>query len=251
MDRRTFTKDLVASVVTYSLMDLLVATNAFSTSIKPIVKHWSIGLNELCSDLKKQAISPQVWQEQIEKLYQVVNLKELLEFIDFNNLAKGFTYPDLGVNTKTVKFPKLEGLPEKTVFVKKIFGMKKDRSIIPHGHSNMVSAHLVIKGEMHLRQYEKLNQEANSLIIKPTVDEMVAVGASSSISDEKNNVHWFVANTETAYTFDVIILDLAGEQYDIHNIDINEKLDLADGTMRVPLLDVETALKKYGKQTHH
>ena len=80
---------------------------------------------------------------------------------------------------------------------------------------------------------------------------MVSVGESSSISDEKNNVHWFVANSDTAYTFDVILLDLAGEKYDIHNLDIYEKQDLSDGTMRVPIMDVATALKKYGKETHH
>ncbi len=251
MNRRSFTKGLVSSIVTYSLIDSMLASNAFAAPVKPIVKHWSIGLNQFCEDLRKESITPQEWQEQVEMLYRVVDLNELLLFIDFKNLIKGFDYPELGVNTRPVKFPKLAGLPENTIFVKKIFGMKKDRSIIPHGHSNMVSAHLVINGEMHLRQYEKLNQEKNNLIIKPTVDKTVSIGECSSISDEKDNVHWFIANSDTAYTFDVIMLDLAGEKYDIHNLDIYEKQDLNDGTMRVPILDVETALRKYGKETHH
>ena len=68
--------------------------------------------------------------------------------------------------------------------------------------------------------------------------------------DEKDNVHWFIANTETAFTFDVIMLDLNEKPYDIHNLDIFEKQDLSDGNMQVPILDVETALKKYGKQHH-
>ncbi|MEZ4690570.1 MAG: hypothetical protein R3A12_10460 [Ignavibacteria bacterium] len=34
------------------------------------------------------------------------------------------------MNTRPVKFPELEGLPEKTIYHKKIFGMKKDRAII-------------------------------------------------------------------------------------------------------------------------
>ena len=186
----------------------------------------------------------------IEALYQQVELKEILRFIDFEKLIQGFQYPDLGVNTKRVQFPRLEGLPEKTVFVKKIFGMKKDRAIIPHGHSNMASAHLILKGDMHLRHYQKVRQENNHLLIQPTVDKTIGVGESSSISDEKDNVHWFVANSDTAFTFDVIMLDLNGETYDIHNIDIQEKENLSDGSMRVPLLDVETALKKYGKQHH-
>ena len=128
--------------------------------------------------------------------------------------------------------------------------MKKDRAIIPHGHSNMASAHLILKGEMRLRHYEKIRQEKQSLIIKPTIDRIAKPGDSSSISDEKDNVHWFIANTETAFTFDVIMLDLNEKPYDIHNLDIFEKQDLSDGNMQVPILDVETALKKYGKQHH-
>ena len=161
---------------------------------------------------------------------------------------RGFQYPDLGVHTKPIKFPKLEGLPERTVFVKKLFGMKKDRAIIPHGHSNMASAHLVLKGEMHLRHYEKIRKEESNLIIRPSIDKIVSLGESSSISDEKDNVHWFVANTESAFTFDIIILDLKGKAYDIHNLDIYEKQELSDGTLRVPILDVKNRIKEIWKR---
>lgn len=129
--------------------------------------------------------------------------------------------------------------------------MKKDRAIIPHGHSNMASAHLILKGELHLRQYEKIRQEEDSLIIRASVDRITKTGEYSSISDEKDNVHWFTANTQTVFTFDVIMLDLNNKTYDIHNLDIFEKQDLQDGTQRVPILNVENALKKYGKITHH
>jgi hypothetical protein len=251
MDRREFTKGILATVASYALIETLFATNAFSQTIKPLTNYWAIRLNEFCSDLKKQTITPIEWQNQIESLYHEIPLGDILKFIDFENLKKGFEYPDLGVNTKPVKFPQLEGLPEQTVFVKKIFGMKKDRAIIPHGHNNMSSAHLILNGEMHLRHYEKISQEKQHLTIKPSIDKIIKTGESSSISDEKDNVHWFLANSETAYTFDVIMLDLKGKRYDIINIDIFEKQELSDGTIRVPILDVETALKKYGKRTHH
>ena len=154
----------------------------------------------------------------------------------------------MGVNTRPVKFPKLTGLPARTVFIKKIFGMKKDRAIIPHGHSNMVSAHLILSGDMHLRHYDKIRIENKNMIIRPTIDKVIKVGESSTISDEKDNVHWFVANSETAFTFDVIMLNLDEKEYDIHNLDIYEKEKLSDGTLRVPILSVNSALKKYGKE---
>lgn len=251
MKRRAFSKALMTTITSYALMDSLFAVEGISKRIRPLTDHWVIQLNEYCLDLHKTAITPSEWQSFIGQLYQKIPLADLLQFIDFDNLIKGFTYPDLGVNTRQVNFPKLAGLPSQTVFYKKVFGMKKDRAIIPHGHTNMASAHLVINGGLHLRHYEKLASEDEHLIIKPTVDRAVKRGDFSSISDQKDNVHWFIANTETAFTFDVILLDLAGQPFDIQNIDIYAKQDLRNGTLRVPVLDVQTALKKYGKHTHH
>ncbi len=250
MDRREFSKGVLATVASFSLMDSLFAAEAIGKKIKPITDHWAIQLNEFCADLRQDSISPSQWQEKIQELYNQVELQEIVKFINFQNLIKGIDFPDLGVNTKVVQFPKLGGLPDKTAFVKKIFGMKEGRAIIPHGHSNMASSHLILKGEMHLRHYEKIQKDGDSLIIKPTVDRIAKLGESSSISDEMDNVHWFIANTATAFTFDVIMLDLNQKPYDIHNLDIYESEDLKNGTLKVPILDVETALIKYGKQHH-
>lgn len=250
MDRREFTKGMFANITSFALMDSLFAYNAIGKTIKPITDHWAIQLNEYCSDLKTDSISTIQWQQKVEELYNEIELDEILKFIDFDKLIEGFEYPDLGVSTKPVKFPKLNDLPEQTAFVKKIFGMKKNRAIIPHGHSNMASAHLILKGEMHLRNYEKIQQDGQNLIIEPTIDRLAKVGGCSSISDEKNNVHWFIANTESAFTFDIIMLDLNNKNYDIHNLDIYESEDLKNGTLKVPILDVQTALKKYGRHHH-
>ncbi|HMQ67830.1 MAG TPA: hypothetical protein PKA90_02800 [Ignavibacteria bacterium] len=40
--------------------------------------------------------------------------------------------------------------------------------------------------------------------------------------------YWFAANTDSAFTMDIVMLDLNGKQYDIHNLDIMEKQDLSD-----------------------
>lgn len=250
MDRREFTKGILASVASFALIDSLFAFNAIGKNIKPITDHWAIQLHECCSDLKTDSITVLEWQQKIEALYAKIEFEELLKFINFDNLIKGFEYPDLGVSTRPVKFPKMEGLPERTVFVKKIFGMKKDRAIIPHGHSNMASAHLILHGEMHLRHYEKIQQDGQKLIIQPSMDKIAKAGENSSISDEKDNIHWFIANTATAFTFDVILLDLNHQSYDIHNLDMYEAEDLKNGTFSVPILDVPTALKKYGRHHH-
>jgi hypothetical protein len=251
VNRREFTEQSFKAVISYGLMSSLVQTHAIGKHILPITNHWAITLNDYCNDLRKSTIHVTEWQNQIESLFDRIPLDDLLKFIDFDQLIKGFDYPDLGVNTKKVTFPKLDGLPERTVFVKKIFGMRKDRAIIPHGHANMSSAHLVLKGGMRLRHYDNLRVENKTMLIKPTIDKTIGIGESSSISDEKDNVHWFIAETETAFTFDVIMLDLDNKPYDIYNLDIHTKENLGDGSFRVLILDVDAALKKYGKESHH
>jgi len=251
MKRRKFSGQLLKAVSSYALLSSVWNNDAIAKSISPNFNHWAIQLNEYCQDLRTNEISVVDWQSKVESLFREVEYTEFMNFIDFETLIKGFEYPDLGVSTKMVKFPALSGLPERTAFVKKIFGMKKDRAIIPHGHSNMASAHLILKGEMHIRHYEKVEELKDALVIKPTIDKIAKSGDVSSISDEKDNVHWFVANTDTAFTFDVIMLDLNEQSYDIHNLDIYAQQKLSDGNLLAPKLDVATALKKYGKLTHH
>lgn len=250
LNRRQFNRQLLGAMMSYSLLDSLFATNAIPAKLAPLTEHWAKDLQEICQDLRLNSIKPDVWQDHVENLFQKIELKELLQFIDFERLIKGMTFPDLGVATKPVVFPRLEGLPARTVFTKKIFGMKKGRAIIPHGHSNMASAHLVLKGDFHMRHYEKVGELDGHLLLRPTIDRIADAGSSSSISDERDNVHWFVANSETAFTFDVIMLDLKGKPYDIQNVDIQAGEPQPDGTIRAKILDVETALKKYGKQHH-
>ena len=250
MHRREFTKKLGATVVSFGLLDTAWAAGAFSHKVAPLLRHWASELNTYCQHLRQATITPLEWQQKVENLYRTISLEELVQFIDFDRLQEGLTLPDLGVATKAVSLPQLSGLPAQTAFVKKIFGMQRDRAIIPHGHTHMASAHLVLKGQMHLRHYDRVAAEDQHWLVQPTVDKMVSPGDYSTISDEKDNVHWFLAESATAYTFDVIMLDLQGDRYGIQNLDMYAAESQGDGTLRVPTLSVEAALTKYGKDHH-
>lgn len=252
VSRRQFCSTLLGSVAAHMLLSSCTATpQVVSSKAEPIVKHWALELNEYCADLKTAKLSQTHWQASLEKLFARIDLPELLKFIDFESLRKGLQYPDLGVATANVALPKLDGLPEDVVFLKKIFGLKRDRAIIPHGHSNMASGHLILEGEFDLRHFEKVGQTKQHLTIRPTIERKAAAGSFSSISDERDNVHWFVATSEHAYTFDVIMLDLNGKRYDIHNLDIERAEKGSNGELRAPIIDVQSALKKYGKGSMH
>ncbi|MEZ5346038.1 MAG: hypothetical protein R2681_10835 [Pyrinomonadaceae bacterium] len=260
ISRREFTGTFLRTAVCVSLLETLFSGcgSGKQTSIpatskivaakgSEILNHWAIELNAICGDLKIEKITQLAWQDQIERLFDRIELNELLKFIDFENLAKSFEYPDLGVNTKPVVFPKLDGLDVRTVFVKKIFGMRKGRAIIPHGHSNMASAHLILDGKLRLRHYDRIKDQGSHLIVKPSIDKTIVAGDHSSISDERDNIHWFIAETDSAFSLDVIMLDLDGAKYDIQNLDMDKSEPIGDGAFRVQKIDVETGLKKYGK----
>lgn len=249
--RREFLSTMAGAIASYTFCSSLFSVQAFSRTGKDATDHWVKRLNELSRDLKRGGISPTEWQDQLADLYNYISPDEITSLIDFDRLVKRFSLPDNGVNAEAVLFPKLQGIPDNLVFAKKLFGMKKDRAIIPHGHSNMVSCHFVLQGEVHVRHYDKIAEDQTHMEIAPTVDVIGKPGSFSSISDERNNVHWIKAVTPTAFTFDVIITDLRGKKWNVENIDPLSAEKLGNGHLRAKKLSVEAALKKYGHDTHH
>jgi hypothetical protein len=251
MNRRELIKSLLGTVVSYSLLETLFTRDAFAGAVKPVTDSWARDLDAMSRDLKSGGIAPTVWQAKVKELYDRIEPAELLAAIDFDRLTAHFDYPDLGVTTRPVLFPRLAGLPEGVAFYSKVFGMRRDRAIIPHGHKNMVSCHYVLKGELLLKQYDKVDETDTHMVIAPTIDEVARAGSHSSISDVKNNVHWLRATTETAFTFDVLVLDLKGKPADVNNIDPYGAEKISGNQLRVRKLKVDEALHKYGHETHH
>ena len=206
------------------------------------VNEWSKRLNTYCRDLKKGTLSAKEWQVHLEDLFSKVALKDIIKATDFAKLSGALDLPDLGVSTVRVDV----GEGKNVTAVSKLFGMREGRAVIPHGHSNMASAHFVLEGEALLRQYDKIGESKEELRIKKTVERVASPGDISSISDERDNVHWFIAKSGPMYTLDTIVLDLNSSRYEIHNIDIDRGVQKGDEIL-VPKMEVQRALAKYGK----
>ena len=112
----------------------------------------------------------------------------------------------------------------------------------------MATAFLILKGNLHGRHFDRLEDQPKHLIIKPTIDDRFGPGTTSSISDAKDNVHWFKALDEPAFIFNIHVTGLTtrkGTRTGRVYVDPNgEKLD--DGLVRAPLLDYKKAHKLYG-----
>lgn len=247
ISRRTFTQGTLGSLLTFSLLESLYSHDAFLDGIKPVTGKWIAELNDLAASVKQQKLTQVQWQNQVESLMKRVNLVELMEFVDFDKLTRNLKFAERGEKPIRYSFPQVEGLPTNLVFGHQIFAMEKGRAIAPHGHNNMATAFLVLKGQCHGRHYDRIEDEKDFLIIRPTIDKRFDVGGHSTISDHKDNIHWFEATSENAFIFNIHVL----------NIDTNIKRGgrvyvdpqgekLANGLIKAKRLTHKQAYEKFG-----
>jgi len=204
--RRTFNQKLLGSLVTYGLVQTLAGQDLLADEVKPIVHKWLSELHDLSRDLKDRKLKDVEFQAKLEELYRRVDLTELVKFIDLDRVAANVKYPALGAANLGVDLSKVEGLPGRVVFGKQIFACRKDRSVVPHGHDNMCTGFIVLRGQFLGKHYDRVEDNADHYLIKPTIDRVFKPGECSTISDHKDNVHWFKAESETGFIFNIHIL---------------------------------------------
>ena len=248
ISRREFTQQTLGSILLFSLVDLVQGKPLFASPIRSFANHWLADLDQLGRDVKSDDLKQVEWQKKVEELYSHVDLPDLLRMIDFDSMVKKLdAFNGKGALSLGVNFPKIEGIPTRTVFGRQVFAMKKGRSIVPHGHDSMATAFLVLRGQCRGRHYDRLADEKGFMILSPTIDREFGPGGTSSVSDVKDNVHWFEAQSDSAFVFNIHVTGLKtnpkspGRVY----VDPNgEKLE--GGRIRGRILDHEECTKLYG-----
>lgn len=200
-------------------------------------------LQELSRALSRREIQPLDWQRGAAQVCDGIDLRELCRVADFERVVARLPLLPRGTSAESIRL--LEG----QAFTPKIFAMGKGRAIIPHGHVNMVSQHLVLQGEMHGRHYQRIREEPGHLTVRPTIDKAFRPGDFSSISDQRDNVHWFVTTSERAYTLDAIVDNLDPTRpyrFHIDFVDPEKAAREGDGSLRMPRLELDECLRRYG-----
>lgn len=243
--RREFSQQTLASLVTLSLLETLFQRDAFGEDVKPLAAKWLAELNQMGLDVKGKKLKQVEWQTKVEELFAKVDLADLMKFIEFDKLVKDVKFKDQGEISLRPKFPVVEGLPTNLVYGSQVFALKKDRSVVPHGHDNMVTAFLILGGKFRGRLYDRLENGPDWMIIKPTVDREFGVRESSTISDDKDNVHWFQALSDTAFIFNIHVMSVKpGRTGRVYVDPQGEKL--SDGRIRAKRLKTEDAYRMFG-----
>lgn len=200
--RRSFNKKMLASLMAYGLVETVFHQDLFAEEIKPVVHQWMKDLNSLGRDLKGQKLKDLEFQTKMEELYKKVDLAELVKLVELDRLTKDLKFPDEGAASLGFDLSKVEGLG-KLSFGRQIFAMKKGRSVVPHGHNNMCTGFIILKGDFRGRHYDKVETHADHYLIKPTIDRKFQPAEFSTISDHKDNVHWFQAESDPAFIFNI------------------------------------------------
>ena len=249
LSRRDFTREMCLSVLTFSLVKSLDTVGALASTFKPIVRKWLIEMEAVTRELRHGKITPVDWQRQIESLLSRVELKDLLTAIDYDRLAKTAVFPGDHESADDVDFSRNQGLPAELSFAPYFYAMNKGVAIVPHGHRNMSSMHMMIKGEAHSWQFERVSDEENYVTIKPTADRTLKVGDVSTMSEKKDNIHWFKALSEPVFMFNIGVFRIRPAE-DFSGRDCIDPLGgekLKDGLIRARRIELKEAYKLYGK----
>jgi hypothetical protein len=247
-NRREFQARLIGSAMAYGLIELLWTRDLFADPIKPTIDKWFRELTEMTRDLRDRKLTDLQFQSKMEDLYRRVDLKALCEQVKLDEIEQKTRLPDNGAANVGFDLSQVEGLPKNLGFGKQIFGCKKGRSIVPHGHANMCTGFIILKGKWHGRHYDRLETHADHYVIKPTIDRHFEPGDLSTISDHKDNVHWFRSESDAAFIFNVHVV---GYDPQIKESSGRLYLDpdgekLAGGLIKARKLSSSDCHKKYG-----
>jgi hypothetical protein len=201
--RREFTRQALHSLTAVALIEGLAAHRLFGRDVQPIIDSWFHDLHAISKDVADHKTKDVEFQKALEALYDRVDLPALLRTLDFDRMAAGVNYPTVGARSLPVDFSHVSGLPTNLVFGRQIFAMARGRSVIPHGHDNMATGFLVLKGTLRGRHWDRVEDHSDHYLIRPTIDRGFKSGESSTVSDHKDNVHWFTATSEQAFIFNI------------------------------------------------
>jgi len=241
-------------LLTFALLTTLVRRSALAGPARSEARKFLQRIDEASRALLSSGRQLE-WQSTVEEAARAVDLDDLRRAIDFEKLAPAFGQHDTA-GGESLRIPGL-----RLACATKVFCLRQGEAITPHGHRNMASMHLVLGGELRVRHFEKLRDERRPapgreglapaggfLVLRPSIDRISRPGDASSISGERDNVHWFVARSDRAFTFDCIVSDLrpVGYSYAIDLVDPDRAEKLADGSLRAPIIGWDESLRRYG-----
>ena len=106
---------------------------------------------------------------------------------------------------------------------------------------------MILKGKFQGRHYDPLEDDNTHLIIRPTNDRAFGPSEYSTISDYKDNVHWFKATSDTGFIFNIHVLNVDPKVKKRGRVYIDPAGEkLSGGRIKARKLKTAEAFKLYG-----
>lgn len=78
-----------------------------------------------------------------------------------------------------------------------VYRMPPGATHAPHAHFNLASFLLIIRGSVHMREYDRTGvEDADHIGLRPVFDGVVRAGSWTTSTQHSRNVHWFGAVEE-------------------------------------------------------
>lgn len=253
-DRREFLKQSAELFAIATFLHFGFVARAWSKPIAPLMNRWFKEVTDLCHSVKNGKVSPIEWQDTIQILYSQIPLFEIVRYTNVDQVIKTVKYPKEKLGAiHDVPWPEIQGFPKVQPFGHKLFVYKKGSCTPPHAHNHLVSAHLVLKGSIHARTYDRIKDLEKAILINPVKDVVVNSGAVISMSDARENVHWFEGVSDVSVSFDIPVpgiepkkqYAIPEEAYNQIYLDPTVKPNLS-GKIEAPVIKFEDSVKKFG-----
>jgi hypothetical protein len=246
--RRSFTSATLQALLTASLFQNSARADALQGTLKWSVRPWLRRLDELSAAVLSGGISPRSWQQEIEATLGRVELRDFLRSLDFDRLAAAARFPLEGEAMERLYFLEEGGRLQALTFRPFLFTLRKGTAVVPHGHHNMATMHMVLDGSARVRHFDRLETTATHMVIRPASDAVARAGEVTSISDEHQNIHWFEPLSERVYMFNIGVHQLhPGSFSDRDYVDPIGAEPAGAGALRAARLSRADAYAKYGR----
>lgn len=223
-------------VVSFSIVPALLwitRARAWASPVDPLLRAWFVRLHEIGHAVRSGQMSPAAWQSAMEELYRELSPAELVEFIDTDRLLAGLKYPEQKLGAvASVAWPHIDGVSAAPRLTAKLFVYRKGSTTPPHVHNHLVSAHWVVRGEIRTRTFDRLEDRESAILLRPTRDEIARPGTLVTMSDARDNGHWFEGRSELAISFDIPISGVTPEKQYRHPDEAGSNQIFVDPTVR-------------------
>jgi len=247
-------RELIATA-TLQCVCCITRANAWAAPLDPALRRWVLRVGELGQAVRAGTLAPAAWQDGMAELHASLSPEELIRFIDMDRLVEGLQAPKDRIGAiAQVPWPDVDGFPVGFRFGHKLFVYRQGACTPPHVHNHLVSAHWVLEGRIRARTYDRVADLDASIRLRPTRDEALDPGGIVTMSDQRDNGHWFEGLTGRSISFDIPISGISPEKAYGHPAEGANQIFIdptvapsSDGTIDAPIIRFEQSLQKFAR----